>query len=151
MAVATPYIARNPSIQLVTVVGTSETVTELACHARTVRLTSDTDDVDVDTFCNPGGTAPGTTTWTAEFDGLQSFSTSTSAPGLWDTLYPLFNTQQTFRIRPNGDSPVSGTNPQATFTAWVRPIPFLDSDRGQTTVVTETLNVVGEPVFATTT
>ena len=143
MAVATPYIARMPSLLIGTAPGT-----ELVCHARKVSLVPTTNTTDVETFCNPGGTAPGTDTWVCEFDALQSYG-DTGSPGLWDTLRPLANTAVTFTLKP-ADGTVSATNPSATFTAWVPSIPFIDAEIGGNTVLTVTCPLVGAPVFATT-
>lgn len=137
MAVATPYIARNPVITVDTF--------ELVCHARKVSLTAEDNMVDVDTFCNPDGEAPGSTKWTAEIDALQSFGSGVT-PGLWDILSPLAKTIQTFVIRPDAAA-VGATNPEATFEAWVPTISFVDSDRGDSTVMTVTFSVIGAPVF----
>lgn len=138
MAVATPYIATNPYI---TINGTID----LVCHARTVRLTAEDNEVDVDTFCNADGVAYGTTKWVFETDALQSFGTG-GTPGIWSLLYPLRKTTATFVVKPL-NAANSTSNPQATFTAWIPTVPFLDSDRGDSTVMTLTFPLVGEPVF----
>jgi hypothetical protein len=141
MAVATPYIARDP---IITITSTTPDL-ELVCHARTVRLTAEDNEVDVDTFCNPDGTAPGSTKWTFECDVLQSFGDG-ATPGIWNMLYPLAKTVATFQLRPD-EAAISTSNPEATFDAWVPTIPFVDSERGDSTILTMTFSVVGSPTF----
>src|SRR6266540_4081576 len=97
MAVATPFIARNPFITI-----TAGTI-DLVCHARTVKLTAEDNDVDVDTFCNPYGVAPGSTKWTFETDVLQSFGTG-GTPGIWNLLYPIRKTVQVFTVKPDNSA-----------------------------------------------
>lgn len=143
MPVATPYIARQPSVMMGAV------PVELRGHGNTVRLTAEDNMADVDTFDNPEGEAPGTTKWTFEMDLLQSYGPEGGNAGLWDTLRPVAKTVQPFVVVPT-EGVVSPTNPEATFEAWVPTIPFLDSARGDSTRLTVTFSVVGEPVFATT-
>lgn len=140
MPVATPYIARKPSVLIGAV--------ELRGHGNTVRLTNEDNMADVDTFDNPEGEAPGTTSWEFEMDLLQSFGPEAGNAGLWDTLRPLAKTKAIFTVKPNTVA-VAVTNPQAVFEAWVPSIAFLDSTRGDSTRLTVSFKVIGEPVFTT--
>jgi hypothetical protein len=142
MPVATPYRAINPSV----LIGTG-TPDELICHARRVALVPEDEMADVETFCNPGGEAPSTTTWTLTIEALQSFGPEGANPGLWDTLRPLAKTQQTVVVKPL-DGAAGPTNPSATMTVWVPSIPFIDSAIGEATTFDIEFRVVGEPVFA---
>lgn len=143
MAVATPYRAINPSV----VIGASEI--ELICHARRVALVPTDEMADVETFCNPGGEAPSTTTWVLTIEALQSFGPETTNPGLWETLHTMAKTKQTVVVKP-ADTAVGPTNPSATMEVWVPSIPFLDSGIGEATTFDVEFKVIGEPVFATT-
>lgn len=140
MPAATPYICRLPSIK----VG----ATELNVHFRTVRLTVEDAMADVDTFVNPEGEAPSSSKWTFEVDALQSFGPDSGNAGLWDQFRPWAKTKQTFIVTPS-TAAVSVTNPKATFDAWVPSTNFLDSARGESTVQTITMSVIGEPAFVT--
>lgn len=141
MAVATPFIARNPSI----LIGSAE----LMCHARKISLIPEDEMSDVATFCNPGGVAPGTTHWVFTVSALQSFGPeSAGVPGLWETLFAMRKTQQTIVVKPDGTALLGTPRQMATFKAWVPSIPFIDSEIGGTTTMDIEFAVIGEPVFA---
>src|SRR5688500_16265709 len=126
MPVATPYRAINPSVTIGTV------PIEIICHARRVALVPEDEMADVETFCNPGGEAPSTTSWVLTIEALQSFGPDGADAGLWDTLRPLAKTEQTVVVKPSSAA-VGPTNPSATMTVWVPSIPFIDSGIGEAT------------------
>ena len=134
---ATPYRAILPEISIGS--------TDVKCHIRKISLLPDQQYVDVSTFCNPGGQAPGTATWTCTMDVVQSFDTD----GAWNILHALEGTSQEFTVYPGTGTTAAVTNPEATFDAYVPAIPFLDAEVGGTTVYTLTFPVIGTPVFAT--
>ena len=131
------YVADMPSVKI--------GATEYICHMRKVRLIPTDVMADIETFCDPGGERPSSTSWMAEFDIAQSFDTA----GAWNLLRALAKTKQTFIIKP-ADAAVGVTNPSATVSAWVPSIPFTDSEIGKATIYTLKCKVVGQPVFALT-
>ncbi len=138
MPVAAPFIMRKPFITVNSL--------DLVCHARKVSLVPEDSMADVETFCNPGGEAPGSTKWMLTISALQSYGAG-ATPGLWDTLRPLAKTQQALVLRPDV-AIVGATNPSATLLVWVPSIPFVDSEIGQSTTMDIDFPVIGEPVFA---
>lgn len=146
MAVAEPYVLRDPYVAIVS--GTSVEA-DLSCHLRSVSLTPTDSEADVETACNPGGVAPGTTTWTLELEVLQSFGPDASTnPGLFETLSAYAKSRKDFVVKPT-DSTTSNTNPQAAFKAWVPSIPFYVARVGQSSPLTLTFRVEGDVAFTT--
>lgn len=150
MAFPDAYVAVDPSIILVANPSGTPPVpsdVELKCTSNKVTLTGEDTEADADAFCNPDGTIPGSTNWSGQIDVLLSYTAGADV-GTWNLLHPLRKTKQTFKIKPKS-SAIATSNPEATFQAWVPTIPFIDNTRGETLRFTLELDVVGEPVFAT--
>ena len=123
------------------------TAINLECHAREVALTAEDSETDIETYCAPGATRPGKTTWTAEILSLQSFGTD----GLWTVLSPLSRKLCTFTILPDATAPAGVDNPLATFDAYLPTIPFLTRAAiGEPSEIELTMTTVGAPVFSVT-
>lgn len=133
------FVIEKPSILIGTI--------EIQCAAGSVALVPTDKMADVETFCNPGGERPASTSWVIDIDVKLSYGTGTTA--LWNQLHALAKTKQTVVIKPADDA-VSDSNPSATVSAWVPSIPFVNAPLGEATKFTLTMPCVGEPVFATT-
>lgn len=145
-----PWTAINPSIVIATNTASTPAVSSqllLQCLANSVSLVPEDSEVDADSFCNPDGTLPGSTTWTSTIPILLTF-TDGSSEGSWNVLHSLRRTKQTFILKPN-DAAASSANPSATFQAYIPSIPFMDNERGQSARFDLELSVIGDPVFAT--
>lgn len=144
------WVAINPSIVIATNTASTPPVSSmilLQCVANRIHLVPEDNDADNDSFCNPDGVRPGSTTWTSTIPILLTLNDGTNE-GSWNQLHALRRTKQTFILK-SDDSTVSSANPSATFQAWVPSIPFADHDRGGTARFDLELSVIGEPVFAT--
>jgi hypothetical protein len=137
MPAATPYIARRPQV---TIGGA-----DLDCHMRKASLLPEDDEVDVATFCNPKGRAPGATGWTLEIDVLQSFGDGLTTDGLYDQLAPLAKTRVAFTLEMDKLTGPDEENPHFTGFVYVPSIPVLDSTIGDKSEFTLTFYVDGEP------
>lgn len=133
---ATVYTMTDPSILVGAV--------QLKCLSSKVSLIPTDNFVDVETFCNPGGEAPSTTTWVMSATIVQSFG----ADGAWNLLNPLAGTTVTIVLKPD-DSAIGVGNPTATFSAYVPSIPFVDSEVGEATRYDLEFKLVGGPVYTT--
>ena len=134
---ATPIILNSPQISIGGI--------DLKCHARQVSLTPDQEFVDISTFCNPGGEAPGQASWTLSLTGLQSFD---GTDGLYNQLQPLEGTNVAFEVTPDDTAAVSATNPKASGTVYVPLVPFIDAGVGEATELSMDFKVIGQPTVA---
>ena len=140
MAMADPTVITDPKITIDGV--------DYVCASKKVALVPEDSEVDVETFCNPGGTRPGSTSWKCSVDLKLSY-TEGSDTGSWNTLHALRKTKVAVVVAPK-DGVASPGNPTATFSAYIPSIPLIDSEVGGVTEYPLELSSVGEPVFATT-
>ncbi len=140
MAMADPTVITDPKITIDGV--------DYVCASKKVALVPEDSEVDVETFCNPGGTRPGSTSWKCSVDLKLSY-TEGSDTGSWNTLHALRKTKVAVVVAPK-DGVASPGNPTATFSAYIPSIPLIDAEVGGVTEYTLELSSVGEPVFATT-
>lgn len=139
MAMADPTVITDPKITIDGV--------DYVCASKKVALVPEDSEVDVETFCNPGGTRPGSTSWKCSVDLKLSY-TEGSDTGSWNTLHALRKTKVAVVVAPK-DGVASTGNPTATFNAYIPSIPLIDAEVGGVTEYTLELSSVGEPVFAT--
>lgn len=119
--------------------------TELKCLASQVSLIPSDKFISVETFCNPGGEKPSTTTWELKVTILQSFGVD----GAWNVLRALTQgSTQTIVLKPDSAAVAVG-NPSATMAVYMPSVPFVDSSVGETTSYDLMFKVIGAPVFAT--
>jgi len=141
------FIYEKPAVTVKLKSAAAGSEVDVECHAREVALTAEDAETDVSTYCAPGATRPGMTTWTAEILGLQSFG----ADGLWNQLHPLSKQLCTFTILPDGTTPAGPDNPLATFDAYMPTVPFLTRAAiGEPSEIELTMTTSGEPVFSET-
>ena len=117
---------------------------EFQCRAKSITLAPTG---DVLTYCEDAWELKATVQLT--YDTPQA-STGPST-GTWNDLSAMENTRQTVVVTVEGADAVAVTNPTATFTALVPPIPFMnDAQRGEHQEFDLTFAVDGTPTFATT-
>lgn len=138
MAMADPVVISDPQISIDGV--------DYKCASSKVSLIPTDSQVDISTFCNPGGTRPGTTAWACSVDLLLSYTDGTDT-GSWNTLHALRKTKVPIIIAP-ASGMASASNPTATFDAYIPSIPLVDAEIGGTVKYTLALSSVGEPVIA---
>ena len=120
MAVPAPFRLDEPSF----LIGAADPpTTEMKCHGRRFNITADQSFEDIETFCNPGGEAPGITKRSINVEVFQSFA----AEGLWNVLYPLEGDLVYFSFSPDGTTTGSATNPIMEGQCYVPAIPFVDA------------------------
>lgn len=139
MAMADPTVIVDPKISINGV--------DYVCASKKVSLIPEDSEVDVETFCNPGGTRPGPTSWKCSIDLKLSY-TAGADTGSWNTLHALRKTKVVVIVSPKS-AVASAGNPTATFDAYIPSIPLLDAEVGGVTEYTLELSSVGEPVFTT--
>ncbi len=146
MAQADPITIEDPSVVIDSI--------EFKCAARSAMLDADDDEVSIATFCNPKGTRPGATDWTAEFTLALTYGDSaqpaTDDDGTWNQLNAMRKQKKTVVIKPS-DGAVTDQNPSATFEAYIPTIPFIDGEVAATDSqeFDLVLSPIGDPVFAT--
>ena len=96
----------------------------LKCAMRSVDHTGDETFEDVETFCNPGGEAPGLTKEALEVELLWSFG----ATGTFNVLKPFEYQLVTFAFLPSGAAAVSASNPELSGSVYVPFVPFIRAD-----------------------
>lgn len=64
----TVYKLNKPKFELDPDYASTPAPVDASCHVRSVSIAADVDEVDVETWCNPGGTAPGEPTYTVDID-----------------------------------------------------------------------------------
>lgn len=130
-----PFVIDNPSIMIDT--------QEYKCAARAASLIPSVKMADTSTFCNPGGERPAGTTWTFDVTLLLSYG----ATGTEKILRTIVGQKKTVVLKP-ADSAVSATNPSATFSIYIPPVPFMNATIGESQEFQLTATVEGAPVFA---
>lgn len=138
MAAVIPYYMNHPAI---TIGDVGEEV-DLQCYSNNVETNIDQDETTTKTFC---GTykSYGPETWTIVLTVLQSFS----ADGLWTLVHPMAGTIVPFTLLPDGDAPVSATNPLMSGNALVKAFPFLSGAVNEPSEFDLELAVQGLPTF----
>lgn len=118
---------------------------EITCHLQMATLVPNVTWTDIETYCNPGGEAPGRTQWTGVFRVRLSYGDDGSW-NFWQTLDPTTPTEVT--LMPGDETTASSSNPEATFDAYVQPIAFIPEHTvgGSATFDVE-YRVVGEPAY----
>lgn len=140
MAIPDPYIAENVSLKI------GGGAVEFICHARTLALTPNVKDVNVETFCTPGTTKMVHRNSTLKAKIVQSFGTE----GAWNKLNALVGQKVTVVVLPDSTTAVGVGNPSATFSAFMPPVAFLDSELQDVSLFDLEMTSVGKPVIATT-
>lgn len=137
MAVPAPFIYRKPSITI--------NSTDSICHFTSIAVTAETTKADVETYCNPGGQAPGKTAWKATLRGRMTYGTDSA----WAFFSALMNQAATFVVKP-AQGTTTNDNPASTFQAYIPPLPFIpEHEIGQSGEFTLECDIVGDPVVAT--
>lgn len=136
MTVPAPHLYVQPSV----VIGTVESI----CHFSQVTLVPEVTWTDVETYCNPGGEAPGRTRWLGNMRVRMSYG----AGSAWEFFSARANQIEDFVIMP-ADGSVTADNPSATFEAYIGTLPFIpDHEIGASATFDLEFRVIGEPVFA---
>ena len=104
MAMADPTVIVDPKISINGV--------DYVCASKKVSLSPEDSEVDVETFCNPGGTRPGSTSWKCSIDIKLSY-TEGADTGSWNTLHALRKTKVEVIVSPKS-AVASAGNPTAT-------------------------------------
>lgn len=81
---------------------------QLKCAGRSIDHSTDQEFEDVETFCNPGGEAPGVVKQSFVITVLNSFG----ANGLYNLLSPLAGTRVSFAYLRAGSTAISEDNPE---------------------------------------
>jgi len=127
------------------------------CTARSAMLTAEDDEVDISNFCNPKGTRPGATDWTAEIEleltygEAQIEAGTTVDAGTWNTLHALRKTKVEVVMAP-GSGVASVSNPTATFEAYIPTVSFMNGEVAASDsqrIAPLMLSPIGDPVFDT--
>lgn len=127
------------------------------CTSRSAVLEAEDETVDISNWCNPKGTRPGATEWTAEIELELTYGpAATVSPGTevdagtWNTLHAMRKTRKEIVIAP-GSGAAAVDNPVATFDAYIPTIPFITAEVAETASqrFTLTLSPIGDPVFDT--
>lgn len=135
--VATPHLYVHPSVIIDT--------TEVECHFQMVTLIPEVTWNSVETYCNPGGEAPGRTAWRGVMRVRMSYGTDSA----WSFFSARANQIADFTIMPAEGTAPSADNPEATFEAYVGTLPFIpDHEIGASATFDLEFRVIGEPVFA---
>lgn len=140
--VATPHMYVEPNVTINT--------TEVQCYFQMVTLIPDLVWNDVETYCNPGGEAPGRVSWRGTMRVRMSYGTD-SAWAFFSALDPTV--PQDVVIYPGDPGTVGAApdNPEATFEAYIGILPFIpDHEVGASATFDLEYRVVGAPVFLTT-
>jgi hypothetical protein len=142
MAMADPFVVVDPKITIDSI--------DFKCASRMVSLIPEDNEADIETFCNPGGTRPGSTNWTCSIEVVLSYGVdaSDSVDGSWNQLNAMRKQKKTIVVGPSDDT-IGTDNPTATFSAYIPSIPFMDGTIGEAQTFTLELSSVGDPVFAT--
>lgn len=139
MTVPAPHIYNRPSVLIGTV--------EVDCMISMVTLIPTVEWGDVETYCNPGGEAPGTPAWSGTLRVRMSYGTGSA----WELFAANANQVVDITIMPTyGDTAPSASNPEATFEAYLGVLPFIpDHEIGKSATFDVEYRVIGQPVFAT--
>lgn len=96
----------------------------LRCAIRKAQHTGDETFEDTETFCTPGGEAPGATKEALEVEFLWSFG----ANGTYNVLKPLEYSLVSFAFLANGASAIATSNPELSGTVYVPFVPFIRAE-----------------------
>lgn len=120
--------------------------TDSICHFSMVNLIPTQEFVDVETYCNPGGEAPGKVSWRANLRVRMSYGTDSA----WTFFSALVGAAAAFELRPDAATVGTG-NPEASFSAYIPALPFIPEHAiGESATFDLECRVIGEPVFANT-
>lgn len=137
MAIPAPFIYQEPAITI--------NSTDALCHFSQIAVLPQMEWADIETYCNPGGQAPGRTTWTCNLTVRMSYGTDSA----WEFFSNLVGQKATFVVKPESGT-TTIANPAATFDAYIPPLPFIPEHQiGQSATFTLECRVVGAPVVAT--
>ena len=138
--VADAHIYDRPTV----LVGTDD----ITCHLQMATLVPETTWTDIETYCNPGGEAPGRVRWTGVLRVRMSYGDDGSW-NFWNTLDTTTPLELT--LVPSDDTAISSANPEATFDAYVTPLAFIpEHEVGGSATFDVEYRVVGEPAFDAT-
>ena len=138
--VADAHIYDRPTV----LVGTDD----ITCHLQMATLVPETTSTDIETYCNPGGEAPGRVRWTGVLRVRMSYGDDGSW-NFWNTLDTTTPLELT--LVPSDDTAISSANPEATFDAYVTPLAFIpEHEVGGSATFDVEYRVVGEPAFDAT-
>jgi hypothetical protein len=122
---------------------------DITCHLQMVTLIPDVSVADVETYCNPGGEAPGQIKWAGVLRVRMSYGDEGSW-NFWQTLDPATPVEMT--IMPSDDTAIASSNPEATLDAYVWPIAFIpEHEVGGSATYDVEFRAIGEPAFDATT
>ncbi len=119
---------------------------QLRCAGRRITTNGDQEFEDIETFCNPGGEAPGITTETIVVEVLQSVGVG----GLWNQLKPLEGQLVTFALLPKRTTATGDDNPEMYGSLYVPYIPLVDAGVRKFSPFTLEFKVFGIPAYNTT-
>jgi hypothetical protein len=104
---------------------------------------------DIETFCQPGALAPGTTEEMIIVDMRQSFG-GTPAFGAWNLLKPLEGELVEFAFLPDSSETSSASNPEVSGSLWVPFIPFVNAGVKKFTNFNLEFKIFGIPAYEMT-
>jgi hypothetical protein len=137
MAVPQPFIYTKPAITI--------NSTDSICHFTQIAVLADHEKVDVSTYCNPRGTAPGAVKWTMRLRGRMTYGTDSA----WTFFNALTGTAANFVVKP-ATGTTTNDNPAASFQAYIPQINFIgEHEVGQSAPFELECDVIGAPVVAT--
>src|SRR5688572_6215387 len=140
--VATPHIYVEPNVVINT--------TEVQCHFQMVTLIPDMPWIDVETYCNPGGEAPGRVSWRGTMRVRMSYGTD-SAWAFFSALDPTIPHDMVIYPADPGTGTATAANPSATFEAYIGVLPFIpDHAVGESATFDLEYRVSGDVVFDST-
>lgn len=116
---------------------------QLNCAATTIDPQIDQEFVDVETFCNAAGEAPGKSKRTINVGIRMSFG----AAGIFNLLQPFSNLRVGFAMVPNHQKQVNPDNPEMSGNLWVPEIPMSIGEVGGSPVYDMVLNLDGDPAY----
>ena len=64
------YVLSHPKVEIDPDYAGTPAPVDVSCHIRSVAINADVDEVDVSSFCNPGGTAAGPPAYTLDVDWI---------------------------------------------------------------------------------
>lgn len=141
--VATPHFYVEPTVLIGTV--------EVQCHFQLVTLIPrEANWKSVETYCNPGGEAPGPVAW----GGIMRIRMSYGSDSSWEFFSGLGTGPQEVTIYPGDPGTVgaSAANPEASFDAYITMPAFIpEHEVGGSATYDLEYRVIGEPAFATST
>ncbi len=137
MSVANAFIYERPTVLL----GTDD----ITCHLQMATLVPTVTFTDIETYCNPGGEAPGRIAWSGVLRVRMSYGNE-GAWNFWQTLDPATTVEMT--MMPSDDTAISADNPEATFDAYVAPIAFIpEHEVGGSATFDVEFRVIDQPAY----